>query len=190
MSRQADQSLVVKLVLIPIFMFGFGFLLVPLYDVFCDITGLNGKVFKSDTLALDAEAQVNSPARTIQFLASSDHNSVWGFAPHQAVMQIKLGERYQTFFNLTNPTEQTVSFHSVPSVSPGLATDYLVKTECFCFEKQILKPGQSVKMPVVFQLRADTPNDYKKITLAYRHYSQPSDLNAAERNGGNYVQKL
>jgi len=186
--RKPESSLIIKLVLFPCLMFGFGFLLIPLYDVFCDITGLNGKfelsppVTANETIATDSifSSSDDSSAKKIiphnvilQFTSASDEQEKWKFYPAKTQLEISTGQQYKTYFTLQNPTNDVMEFTSIPSISPGLAAEYLIKTECFCFQKQILQPGENVEMPLVFKLRNDTPKDYKKLTLAYRIYATP-----------------
>ena len=172
-----NRQLITRLTLMPLAMFGFGFALIPLYDVFCDITGLNGKPDLNISKNEQSQYSETSPALhpphplIIQFTASSDHQ--WQFAPEETSLSIITGSRYRTEFSLSNPTNQTMSFTAIPSVSPGLAAEYLIKTECFCFQKQILAPGQTVNMPVAFTVRNDIPEDFPKMTLAYRLYASP-----------------
>jgi cytochrome c oxidase assembly protein subunit 11 len=157
-------------------MFGFGFLLIPLYDVFCDITGLNGKFELSAPITTSETVTAENviPHKVIlQFTSASDEQEKWKFFPENTQLEISTGQQYKTYFTLQNPTDDVVEFTSIPSISPGLAADYLIKTECFCFKKQILQPGESVEMPLVFKLRNDTPKDYIKLTLAYRIYATP-----------------
>jgi len=183
-----ETRLLIKLVAFPCLMFGFGFLLIPLYDVFCDITGLNGKFDLSSSQQLSAQqiaAQQNilsdnntavsalSQQVTLQFTTASDQPNVWQFKPAKNQLTVTTGQQYQTVFHLSNPTGQAMEFTSIPSISPGLASEYLIKTECFCFQKQILQPGEEVEMPLVFQLRNDIPKEFTKLTLAYRIYAQP-----------------
>jgi len=182
--KSPESRLLIKLVLFPCLMFGFGFLLIPLYDVFCDITGLNGKFdlspsiidtqssIQSDTL-LSSQQGVASHKVILQFTSASDQQDVWKFQPAASQLEVMTGQQYKTHFTLHNPTNAVMEFTSIPSISPGLAAEYLIKTECFCFQKQILQAGEKVEMPVVFQLRNDIPKDYKKLTLAYRIYATP-----------------
>ncbi len=179
--KTVDTRFLIKLILFPCLMFGFGFLLIPLYTVFCDITGLNGKISLVAAPAIkltDAYqnlrnlAPASAPPITLQFTSASDNES-WNFKPDKMHMDIIPGQQYQTFFHLSNPTNNTIEFTSIPSISPGLAAEYLIKTECFCFQKQILNPHESVEMPLVFTLRQDIPEKYSKLTLAYRIYAKP-----------------
>lgn len=173
LENKAQSSLLIKLVLFPCLMFGFGFLMIPLYDVFCEVTGLNGK-FDLQAASISSQQveaiDLDSRKITLQFTAAADDKH-WQFKPASNELIINTGQQYQTHFSLYNPTNEAVEFSAVPSISPGLAAEYLIKTECFCFQKQQLKPGESVEMPLVFQLRKDIPLDYKKLTLAYRIYA-------------------
>lgn len=175
-SKTADTRFLIKLTLFPCLMFGFGFLLIPLYTVFCDITGLNGKIslVAAQTSAIDNnnENKYAPQPITLQLTSTSDDEN-WNFQPHKTHINVIPGQQYQTFFKLSNPTNTRVEFTSIPSISPGLAAEYLIKTECFCFQKQILQPHESVEMPLVFTLRQDIPEEYSKLTLAYRMYAKP-----------------
>jgi cytochrome c oxidase assembly protein subunit 11 len=154
-------------------MFGFGFLMIPLYDVFCEVTGLNGKFDLEAASIISPQTEaiaISSRQVTLQFTAAADDKD-WQFKPAESELVINTGQQYQTHFSLHNPTNKRVEFSAVPSISPGLAAEYLIKTECFCFQKQSLQPGESVEMPLIFQLRKDIPMDYKKLTLAYRIYA-------------------
>jgi len=179
--NRIETSLLIKLVAFPCLMFGFGFLLIPLYDVFCDITGLNGKfdlsikqqkVAQQSALSNTA-VSASSHQVTLQFTTASDQPNVWQFQPTESQLTVTTGRQYKTAFHLKNPTGQAMEFTSIPSISPGLANEYLIKTECFCFQKQILQPGEEVEMPLIFQLRNDIPKEFAKLTLAYRIYAQP-----------------
>lgn len=181
--NKIDTRLLFKLVLFPCAMFGFGFLLIPLYDVFCDITGLNGKFDLVNAQRVSAEqvseqradgaVDLLSHQVTLQFTTASDLTNIWQFKPDVSQLVIETGKQYKTVFHLQNPTGQVMEFTSIPSISPGLAAEYLIKTECFCFQKQILQPGEQVEMPLVFQLRQDIPKEFAKLTLAYRIYAKP-----------------
>ncbi len=180
------SSLIIKLVIFPCLMFGFGFLLIPLYDVFCDITGLNGKFDLANQQSLiqqetaQQDLSVLSPKVILQFTAASDQKK-WQFQPGDFQLEITTGKQFQTYFTLQNPTKDVMEFTSIPSISPGLAAEYLIKTECFCFQKQILQAGEKVEMPLVFQLRSDIPQEYTKLTLAYRIYAKALELPAHEQ---------
>mgnify|MGYP005991884051 CR=1 FL=1 len=174
-NKRKDTRLIIKLVLFPCLMFGFGFLLIPLYDVFCEITGLNGKfelTAATDDQLLDQSVIIPPRDLVLQFTSASDAQEIWQFHPAEAQIEVTTGQQYRTHFTLQNPTNETIEFTSIPSLSPGLAAEYLIKTECFCFQKQVLLPGEKVEMPLIFQLRTDLPKEYTKLTLAYRIYAK------------------
>ena len=154
------------LVLICVAMFGFGFLLVPLYSVFCEWAGINGKtagVYQESTADLKVEAR----AVKVQFISNHNANLRWPFKPAEEQVSVKIGERRQVMFNVTNPTNLPVVAQAVPSVSPSEAAPFLHKIECFCFQQQELFAGETKAMPLVFFIDADLPEHIKKLTLSY-----------------------
>lgn len=157
-----------KLCVIPVAMFGFGFAMVPLYDVFCDVTGLNGK----PDLAKRTFEETMESARSIKFQLISDANArdQFDFLPNDHLLRVTPGEMYKTSFKLHNPTGNTMTFQAIPSVSPGPSAQYLAKMECFCFNQQVLKPGETVDMPLIFQVSQALPQDVNQMTLAYTLY--------------------
>jgi len=163
---RGNSALVAKLALTVIGMFGFGFALVPLYDVFCDITGLNGKtgdrVEYSATQRIDAERVV-----TVQFTASNNAGMSWDFHPVVHQVAVHPGELTEVRFHARNPGSARSVGQAVPSVVPFKAADYLRKTECFCFTQQVLEAGEAIDMPVLFYIDPALPADVSKLTLSY-----------------------
>lgn len=173
MANKADQHqtslgrLVAKLALATVGMFAFGFLLVPLYDVFCEITGLNGKtggryVYEEQQVIVDESRQV-----TVQFTSSNNAGMAWEFRPVQASVTLHPGELVEVKYYARNPTSERIVGQAVPSVSPFKAAEYLHKTECFCFTQQVLEPGEEIEMPLFFFVDRDLPKDVTKLTLSY-----------------------
>jgi cytochrome c oxidase assembly protein subunit 11 len=149
-------------------MFGFAFALVPLYDVFCEITGLNGKTAGQAAL-LD---EIATPVRqdrpiTIEFLAQSARGLPWEFRPTESRLLVHPGELRHTTFFVRNRSQHAVTGQAVPSVSPGQAARYLKKLECFCFEQQELPAGGEMEMGVSFMVDAKLPSDISELTLSY-----------------------
>ena len=160
-----NTRLVKKLVVTVFLMFGFGFALVPLYDVFCDITGLNGK---TNTVAADASNSVDtSRTVTVEFIARTQGNLPWEFAPEVKRMQVHPGEMHQTNFLVKNNSASNMVVQAIPSVSPGLTAAYFNKIECFCFNQQPLERGQSADLGLQFYIDKDLPADYTTVTLSY-----------------------
>lgn len=157
-----------KLSLIPIAMFGFGFALVPLYDVFCDITGLNGKLDLS-VRHFDTN-EISNRVVKFQFIADATARDTYNFHPEKSSLRVNLGQSYKTHFSVNNPSNKTLVVQAVPSVSPGASAQYLAKMECFCFNRQSILPGETVNMPLVFQVSQNLPTDINQMTLAYTLY--------------------
>jgi cytochrome c oxidase assembly protein subunit 11 len=156
-----------KLALYALGMFGFGFLLVPLYDVFCEVTGLNGKTGGKYQYE-QAQASVDeSRAVTMQFTANNNAAMPWEVRPMQHQVTFHPGELVQVTFYARNPTGQRMVAQAVPSVVPFKSADYLHKTECFCFTQQILDAGEAVEMPLIFFVDRALPADVSKMTLSY-----------------------
>ena len=127
---------VFRLLLITFGMFGFGFALVPLYDIFCDITGLNGKVTGPTYTSYNEELDTRS--MKVTFVTLNNKNMPWSFKSDSPQMTIETGKDYLMNFTFTNTTAEPMVAQAIPSVSPGRGAKYFHKTECFCFEQQYL----------------------------------------------------
>ncbi|MEG0010326.1 MAG: cytochrome c oxidase assembly protein [Aeromonas sp.] len=169
MTQVNHGPLLRKLGLIIVLMFGFAFALVPLYDVFCRITGLNGKTAEQPATA---DRAVIDDKRTVQieFLAHADAQMPWQFSEETERLSVRPGEMKQVNYRVFNPTDRTMVAQAVPSVSPGPAATYLKKVECFCFNRQELKAGESKLMPLKFYIDPALPGDINTITLSYSLY--------------------
>ncbi|MCK5880985.1 MAG: cytochrome c oxidase assembly protein [Sinobacterium sp.] len=166
MSKKNINKLVLKLIFGVLGMFAFGFALVPLYDVFCDLAGINGK---TATVAYEAvEVKVDTGRIvTVQFIAQNNDGMVWEFKPSVTSVDVHPGAPTATVFYARNPTAKDMVAQAVPSISPGRAAEYFHKTECFCFNKQELSAKTEVDMPLQFIVDQDLPADIQTITLAY-----------------------
>jgi len=169
--RAADNKrLAWKLLGIVALAVGFAFALVPLYNVFCDLTGLNGK-----TEGLPAEVQKSMKVDesrwvNVEFTSSVMPGLAWNFYPKQSSMKVRPGEIMMATFEAKNMTNETVIGQAVPSVSPSQATFYFKKIECFCFQKQELKAGEAKEMPLRFYVSPDLPEDIRTVTLSYAFF--------------------
>lgn len=164
----AHCSLVRKLLLACIAMFGFGFALVPLYDVFCTLTGINGKTDKVAAAAPDRVDRGREIA--VEFLATHDPGVAVDFAPEMARVRLHPGELQLVAFVVENRSSEPIVTTAVPSVSPGEAARHFMKIECFCFQEQPLAPGERKAMPVQFYVDPELPARFKNLTLSYRLY--------------------
>lgn len=168
---ESHASTAVRLAVIVVAMFGFGYLMVPIYDVFCEITGLNGKTGRvaeaevAKRYGVDTERLV-----TVEFVAVNNGDMSWDFEPHVEKMQVHPGKIYAAAYTAVNSTSKDMVGQAVPSVAPLKASLYFDKTECFCFTKQALGAGESKEMPLRFIVNPDLPDDINTLTLAYTFF--------------------
>lgn len=166
-NRNDNTRLIAKLAIGVVAMFGFGFALVPLYDVFCSVTGLNGKTGgKVEYVATTADVD-ESRIVTVQFAAVNNSTMSWEFRPLQAQIEVHPGALNEVKFYARNPTMARMVGQAVPSLMPAKGADYFHKTECFCFTQQVLEAGQAIEMPVRFFVDKALPKDVHKLTLSY-----------------------
>lgn len=174
------SSTIKKSLLVVVSMFAFGFALVPLYDVFCDLTGLNGKTSGryevTEPLQVDENRQVK-----VQFITHNNESMPWEFRPVKSEVRVKPGEMVQIDFFAKNPTSKTMVAQAVPSLSPSQGTDYFHKTECFCFNQQVLEPNEEVLMPLIFVVDAALPQELNVLTLSYTLFDQTKTQKVAAR---------
>lgn len=164
--NKKTKNLVKKLSLIVIAMFGFGFALVPLYDVFCDITGLNGKTANEAAQANQGGVDVTREIK-VQLISHNAKDMPWQFRPQVAELTVRPGETKVVKFFAKNETSLKMVGQAVPSVAPGRAASHFKKIECFCFEQQTLEAQEEVWMPLQFYIDTDIPADVTTLTLSY-----------------------
>lgn len=168
-TEQKNNRLVRKLLVVVLAMFGFGYALVPLYDVFCDITGINGKT--SEVAALESKYIVDKNRTiTVEFLTSLNESAPILFKSKLKKIDVHPGEYYTVNFYAENLTDKPMVARAIPSISPGPAAEYFIKTECFCFSEQTFKAKEGKTMPVRFVIDPKLPDRYKIITLAYTFF--------------------
>jgi len=162
------------LLAIAVLMAGFAFVLVPLYDVVCDITGLNGKTGVTTTADVaSAESAVDENRTvTVQFDGTVKSDLPWAFRPSQFSMEVQLGKLYHAEYYAKNTAAVEIIGQAVPSVAPAKASKYFNKTECFCFTEQLLKAGEEMQMPLTFIISSDLPDDVKLVTLSYTFFNK------------------
>ena len=160
-----------KLALIPVLMFGFGFAMVPLYDVICDITGLNGKTGRIQAAEV---TDLVDRSRTIEvrFLANTSSGLPWDFEPLVKKMEIHPGQVYEAMYRVRSTSRDKTLGQAIPSVSPGTAAEHFNKTECFCFTQQALEGYETRDMPLRFVVGRDISDKIEQITLSYTFFSQ------------------
>ncbi|PKO24412.1 MAG: cytochrome c oxidase assembly protein [Betaproteobacteria bacterium HGW-Betaproteobacteria-8] len=153
--------------------------LVPLYDVFCTVTGLNGKT--QNTAAQSVAVVDENRWVKIEFTSSVMPGLSWNFHPQQNSIMVRPGKIETVLFEARNMTNQVVAGQAVPSVSPGSANNYLKKIECFCFVRQELQPGETKLMPLRFYVSPDLPEKVEAITLSYAFFSAVKKAEQGER---------
>jgi len=152
-------------------MVGLSFASVPLYRMFCQVTGYGGVPQRAEK----APGEVLDRTVTIRFDGNVDHTLPWTFAPVQQTMDVKIGETALAFFKASNNSSVPVSGRAIFNVSPELAGRYFTKIECFCFKQQTLAARQTVDMPVTFFVDPkfvddEDTKDISEITLSYTFY--------------------
>lgn len=173
MDNKSNKKVIKNLLFVVVGMFGFGFALVPLYDVFCDLTGLNGKT-TGEQYVITEPIQVDTSRKIkVEFLANTNDGMPWEFEPLSYSVTVHPGEAMRVEYIARNKTSRDIVGTATPSVSPGQAAAYFQKTECFCFTEQILKAGEEKVMPVVFIVDPAIDEDVKEITLSYTFFIKP-----------------
>lgn len=147
-------------------MLTFSFWMVPLYNVFCDVTGLNGKVDLSVAAATPAGVDMERTI-TVEFDVNYNQGMPWDFKPQHTTLTLHPGEIARTAYYALNPTKGTMRAQAIPSISPSQASKYFKKIECFCFNSQQLGPKESANLGLQFYLDPKIPKDIKRLTLSY-----------------------
>ncbi len=165
----ANRRTAGRLAAVALAMFGFGYLLVPLYDIVCEITGFNGRT--GDAVAEERLSSAVDTSRliTVEFLGTVN-GLRWDFEPAVRTMRVHPGQLYETSYTAINRQHAPVRAQAVPSVAPTQAAPYFSKTECFCFTEQTLDAGEHRDMPVRFVVRNDLPPEVTTVTLSYTFF--------------------
>ena len=161
--------------LLALAMVGLGFAAVPLYDLFCRVTGFGGTTQRFDPVAAAAEPQVLSQTMSVRFDANVSPNLPWKFRPEHPRDTVSIGARDMAIFIAENASARPVVGTATFNVTPTQAGKYFTKIQCFCFTEQRLEAGQTMRMPVLFFVDPrimDDPDarDVQEITLSYTFY--------------------
>ena len=161
-------------------MFFFGFALIPLYDVFCRMTGINdlGRPDAVTNTQIDRSRLV-----TVEFDTNTNHLP-WQFRAMQNSIQVHPGELAQAMFEVSNDRNHAVSGHAIASYGPSFVAQYFKKIECFCFTRQTLAARETRQMPVVFMVDGNLPKDVKTITLSYTFFEIDGNRQAVNGSTG------
>jgi len=161
-----NRTLLVKLAVVVVAMFGFGYALVPFYEKICEVTGLRN-IDAPDTVA---NTQVDT-SRTVHIEFDTNlRNLPWQFRALELTTDVHPGAVTQAMFEVVNMTDRPITGQAIPSYGPKEAALYFKKLDCFCFARQTLAPGEKRDMPVVFVVDPKLPKDVPTITLSYTFF--------------------
>jgi cytochrome c oxidase assembly protein subunit 11 len=157
-------------------MLGLAYAAVPLYEAFCKATGFGG----TPLVAQEGDRPVINRTVTVRFDTNVDPGLAWRFEPEQRQVKVRLGEEKLVYFRATNVSQRPIVGSANYNVTPERTAGWFNKIQCFCFTEQLLKPGQSVDMPVVFFVDADMDkdrryDDIKTITLSYTFHEAKTE---------------
>jgi cytochrome c oxidase assembly protein subunit 11 len=170
-TAQENKKLTLKLLAFALGSFAFGFALVPLYDVLCDITGFGDQRALAEQ-RLSVEKPDDSRTITVDFLAELPSVGSWEFRPVVASMQVHPGRLYRTEFFAHNLTGHDTVAQAVPNIAPGKAAGFFRKTECFCFTPQKFAVNEARPMAVRFVVDPAIPRSVDRIVLSYTFYDE------------------
>ena len=158
-------------------MFGFGFALIPLYNVFCDAFGINGSfgAIEDGTYNSSAETEKalangidRSRTVTMQFLVTDSAGLDLDFRAMTKKLEFNPGQVEEVSYFVKNRSNKKVTIQAIPDITPNLAKKYLAKIECFCFRQQVLEPGEEREMPLRFVVNSAIPSNIQMLTMTYR----------------------
>jgi cytochrome c oxidase assembly protein subunit 11 len=158
---------------IALFMVGLGFAAVPLYRLFCQVTGFAGTTGRAD--AADVPWKPAAGTVLVRFDANTQPGLPWRFRPEKTVQEVRIGERLMAFYTAENLSDRPVTGRATYNVSPDQAGGHFKKIDCFCFTEQTLQPGERVRMPIIYfidpaMLKDEDAKDLQQITLSYTFY--------------------
>ncbi len=167
-------------------MLGLGYAAVPLYKMFCQVTGFGGTTQRSETGI--APGAVIGKIINVRFDANVSPNLPWAFAPEQHVARVAIGARQMAFFNATNRSDHPITGTAAFNVTPEQAGAYFTKIQCFCFTQQTLKPGETIRMPVIYYvdpaiLKDKDARNLNEITLSYTFFPDKSAVDSDGAGG-------
>lgn len=168
-----------KLFIFSIVMFAFGYALVPFYEKFCEVTGINN-LLQPDILV--QATQVDTSRWITVELDANTRGLPWQFKPLQSSVRVHPGEPVDVMYEITNNSDREINGQAIPSYSPRSLERYLRKFECFCFTKQVLKPNEVRQMPVQFVIEPGIPADINTVTISYTFFELPDGKRAVKEN--------
>jgi cytochrome c oxidase assembly protein subunit 11 len=174
--------LVIKLAVVTVAMFGFGYALSPIYDLMCKAFGLNGKTGRIEEQATVQPVDANRTV-TVELTGLATSGLPWEFRPLTKKIEVHPGKTMEVKYLVRNLAQEEITGQAIPSVAPGVSATHFKKIECFCFTQQTLKPGETREMPVRFVVDAGLDKDVRTITLSYSFFNV--NKLSAQKYGGN-----
>lgn len=163
----ANRRIFTRLSVFAVFMFGFGFAMVPFYKAFCEVTGINDFIRPASAVQ---NTQVD-PTRWVTLeLDANVHGMPWEFRPLARSVRFHPGEMVEIMYEVRNNGKSPVVGQAIPSYGPKTVAQHVNKLECFCFKQQTLAPGEARQMPVQIVVGADLPEGINTITLSYTFF--------------------
>lgn len=181
MSQETNKKTAGRLLLVAVAMFGFGYALVPLYDLLCDVTGLNGKTQRAELAQTKNQKIISDRLVKVEFTTMVNTNLPWKFKALQGKISVHPGEMTTVKFLAKNMTNEVVTGQAVPSVAPSKAANHFKKIECFCFTQQTLQPGEEKEMAVQFVVDSKLAPEIDTITLAYTFFNSAKEMKTGSK---------
>jgi len=179
--KGATTRTATKLFALAVAMFGFGYLLVPIYNVLCDITGINGKTGTISATEVNPGSVDRSRLITVEF-DTNLRNLPWDFVAEQRKVKVHPGEIGEAVFLVRNNSDREIIGRAIPSVAPTQAAVYFNKTECFCFNEQLVMPGEEKEMLVRFVVDTELPKRFASLVLSYTFFEVPGNKTVHSMN--------
>jgi len=168
------KSTITKLSLAVVAMYGFSYALVPIYDTFCEITGLNGKTNEIAYVANDIKE--DNRFDTVKFISNVANSAPLYFEPSVSEMTVQVGKPYNTHYVMKNNSSKQLHTTASPSVTPGKHAEYFKKIECFCFNQQTINAGEVKDLGIQFIIDNELPNDSGDIVLSYTMFDISNNI--------------
>jgi cytochrome c oxidase assembly protein subunit 11 len=182
--QQDNRTILRKLVVVAVLMFGFGWALVPLYRKICEVTGINVVTTRNPDAERSARNTQVDTSRKVIVEFDANRQGPWQFRPERNHVEVHPGELVHVNYDLVNLEARPVAGQAIPSYAPMQSAQYFQKLECFCFQQQLLAAGETRRFPVVFFVDPELPEDVKTITLSYTFFEVAGALAKPQEGAG------
>jgi len=163
---RSNRTMLARLCVVAVVMFGFGFAMIPFYSKICEVTGLRDIDVADEAVNTQVDA-----SRSVRIEFDANLNKLpWSFRPLTPILSVHPGELTQVVYEVENTSDRPMTGQAIPSYGPRRAAEYFKKLECFCFTKQSFAPHEKRRMPVVFVVDPKLPADVATITLSYTFF--------------------